>query len=236
VCNLSTRFRTPFWSSKGYCLACPRDGFLVVGDEIIETPMAWRSRFFEAYAYRRLFKEYFTQGAKWTAAPRPQLLDDLYDNAYRPPRKDEPLRYIVNDFEPVFDAADFVRCGRDLFCIRSNVTNPSGIAWLRRHLGATYRVHELESRGRRPMHIDSSFVPLAPGKVLVNPEYIDPDRLPPMFKSWDVCIAPPPDPIKTWRFRVSMCSPWISVNVLALDEKRIIVEQTQRSLIKALAG
>ena len=38
---------------------------------------------FEAYAYRRLFKEYF-QGAKWTAAPRPQLLDDLYDNAYRP--------------------------------------------------------------------------------------------------------------------------------------------------------
>ena len=86
------------------------------------------------------------------------------------------------------------------------------------------------------MHIDSSFVPLAPGKVLVNPEYIDPDRLPPMFKSWDVCIAPPPDPIKTWRFRVSMCSPWISVNVLALDEKRIIVEQTQRSLIKALAG
>jgi glycine amidinotransferase len=33
-----------------------------------------------------------------------------------------------------------------------------------------------------------------------------------------------------------MCSPWISVNVLALDEKRVIVEQTQGSLIKALAG
>jgi glycine amidinotransferase len=236
VFNLSSRFRTPFWSSKSYCIACPRDGFLVVGNEIIETPMAWRSRFFEAYAYRALFKEYFAKGAKWTAAPRPQLLDDLYDNHYKPPQQDEPQRYIVNDFEPVFDAADFVRCGRDLFCIRSNVTNPSGITWLRRHLGETYRIHELESRCRRPMHIDSSFVLLAPGKVLINPEYIDPDRLPPMFKSWEICIAPPPDPITAWRFRVSMCSPWISVNVLALDEKRVIVEQTQHSLIKALAG
>ena len=151
VCNLSTRFRTPFWSSKDYCLACPRDGFLVVGDEIIETPMAWRSRFFEAYAYRRLFKEYFTQGAKWTAAPRPQLLDDLYDNAYRPPRKDEPLAISSMTSSPS-SMRQISCCGRDLFCIRSNVTNPSGIAWLRRHLGATYRVHELESRCRAHAH------------------------------------------------------------------------------------
>jgi len=47
--------------------------------------MAWRSHFFEAYAYRALFKEYFAKGARWTAAPRPQLLDDLYDNHYSPP-------------------------------------------------------------------------------------------------------------------------------------------------------
>jgi glycine amidinotransferase len=56
------------------------------------------------------------------------------------------------------------------------------------------------------------------------------------YNEWILLIAPQPDPIKAWRFRVSMCSPWISVNVLALDEKRVIVEQTQGSLIKALAG
>lgn len=234
--NFSARTRTPLWGSKGYCAACPRDGFLVVGSEIIETPMAWRSRYFEGHAYRSLFKEYFARGARWTAAPRPELRDDLYDYSYTPPAPGEPLRYVVNEFEPVFDAADFVRCGRDIFCIRSNVTNRSGIAWLRRHLGNEYAVHEIPSRCRTPMHIDSSFVPLAPGKVLVNPDYIDPATLPWILNSWEVLVAPRPDPVprSEWRFRVSQCSPWISINVLMLDEKRVIVERTQRSLIQSL--
>ena len=58
--------------------ACPRDGLMVVGDEIIETAMAWRSRLFEMYAYKKLFTEYFRQGARWTAAPRPAMDDDLF--------------------------------------------------------------------------------------------------------------------------------------------------------------
>jgi glycine amidinotransferase len=232
----TVRGRTPAWSSKGYCIACPRDGFLVVGDEIIETPMAWRARYFEAYAYRRLFKEYFARGARWTAAPRPELSDDLYDYRWSPPDKGEPIRYMITEFEPVFDAADFVRCGRDIFGIRSNVTNASGFDWLRRHLGDGYRVHEVRHRCRTPMHIDSSFMPLAPGKVVVNPDYVDPGALPPMFRSWDVLIAPRPDPAPrvAWRFRVSQCSPWISINVLMLDPKRVVVEASQTTFIRAL--
>ena len=35
---LTRHTRTRLWSSKGFCLACPRDIFLVVGDEIVETP------------------------------------------------------------------------------------------------------------------------------------------------------------------------------------------------------
>ena len=234
--DFTRRTRTPFWQSKGYCVACPRDGFLVLGDEIIETPMAWRSRYFEAYAYRSLFKEYFAAGARWTAAPRPTLGDELFNADYRPPRPGEPLRYVINEFEPVFDAADFVRCGRDLFGIRSNVTNAAGITWLRRHLAERYRVHEIESRCRTPMHIDSSFLPLAPGRLLINPDYVDPTRLPALFKSWEVLVAPRPDPMprSAWRFRVSMCSPWISINVLMLDPKRIVVEQSQQTLIRRL--
>ena len=57
----------------------PRDVLLVVGDEIIEAPMAWRSRFFEYRAYRPLLKEYFKGGAKWTTAPKPLMSEDLYD-------------------------------------------------------------------------------------------------------------------------------------------------------------
>jgi len=232
--NFHARFKTPYWSSRGFCVACPRDVFLIIGNEIIETPSCWRSRFFEPYAYRRLFREYFLNGAKWTAAPRPQLTDELYDYSFQLPKKGESIRYVINEFEPVFDAADFVRCGRDLFVTRSNVTNSMGIEWLRRHLGHTYRIHEIESRSRQPMHIDSTLLPLAPGKVLVNPEFIDITRLPSLFKSWDILIAPHPDPVGEIMAKMSSCSPWTSINVLMLDERRVIVDKSQVSLIKAL--
>src|SRR5262249_60931866 len=41
------RFSTPQWSSRGFCNSCPRDSLLVIGDEIIETPMVWPCRYFE---------------------------------------------------------------------------------------------------------------------------------------------------------------------------------------------
>lgn len=59
--------------------AMPRDILMVVGNEIIEAPMAWRSRFFEYRAYRPLIKEYFRKGAKWTTAPKPTMANELYD-------------------------------------------------------------------------------------------------------------------------------------------------------------
>ena len=223
-------FKSPQWKSRGFCTSCPRDGFLIVGDEIIETPMPWRSRYFEAFAYRSLFKEYFMGGAKWTSAPKPELIDELYDYNFNPPKKGEEIRYVINEYEPVFDAADFVRCGRDLFVTKSNVTNSFGIAWLQRHLGDEYTIHEIDSSCPTPMHIDSTFLPLAPGKLLINPDYIDPNKLPSIFKSWDILIPPEPDPIKGIP---SMCSKWISLNVLMLDNTRVMVEQQQTSLIKA---
>jgi hypothetical protein len=64
-------------------------------------------------------KDYFARGARWTAAPRPELRDELFDYKWTRPHKDEAVRYMITEFEPVFDAADFVRCGRDLFGIRS---------------------------------------------------------------------------------------------------------------------
>jgi glycine amidinotransferase len=235
--DFSREFSTPDWTSTGFCIACPRDGYLVVGDEIIETPMAWRSRYFETFAYRPLFREYFDQGARWTIAPRPQLRDSLFDDKFRMPKPDEPMRYVINETEVVFDAADFVRAGRHIFYQRSNVTNQAGIEWLRQHLDGEYELVEIESRCLDPMHIDSSVTLLAPGKILVNPEYIDVTRLPKMFKSWDVIIAPEPDPLASSdilaRF-FSMCSKWISVNVLSIDEKRVIVESTQVGMIKRL--
>lgn len=229
------RFATPDWSSRGFTCTCPRDSMLVIGDEIIETPMAWPCRYFETHAYRSLLKDYFRRGARWTAAPKPQLTDELFEADFRIPRAGEPMRYVLTDFEPVFDAADFVRAGRDLFVTRSNVTNAMGIEWLRRHLGPGYRIHEVQSRCRTPMHIDTTFVPLAPGKILVNPEYIDVDHLPDVVSSWDVLVAPEPDPIDEHVLKItSMCGKWLNMNVLMIDEKRVIAERHHTEMLRAL--
>ncbi|MFH9133797.1 amidinotransferase [Streptomyces sp. NPDC017524] len=229
------RFSTPHWSSRGFCNTCPRDSMLVIGEEIIETPMAWPCRYFETHSYRALLKDYFRRGARWTAAPRPQLTDALYDPDYRPPGPDEPMRYLLTEFEPVFDAADFVRAGRDLFVTRSNVTNRMGIEWVRRHLGPDYRVHEIESRCRTPMHIDTTFLVLAPGKALINPEYVDVDRLPDVLSSWDILVAPQPDPIRDPLLRLtSLCGKWLSMNILMIDEKRVIAERHHTTMLRAL--
>lgn len=66
-------------SDTGFHAAMPRDLLLVIGEEIIESPMAWRCRFFEYRAYRTLLKEYFKAGAKWTTPPKPLMCDELYD-------------------------------------------------------------------------------------------------------------------------------------------------------------
>jgi glycine amidinotransferase len=234
--DYSRSFSTPDWKSKGNCSACPRDCFLVIGNEIIEAPMSWRCRYFERHAYYSLFKEYFEHGAKWTSAPRPMLLDSLYDKNYTVPKDGESMRYVINESEVVFDAADFVRCGRDLFVTKSNVTNEAGINWLQRHLGNDFRVHIIETRSKQPMHIDTTFVPLAPGKVMINPEYIDVKKLPSILKSWDILIAPKPVIIKGGLFSetAALCSMWLSMNVLVLDEERVICEKSQEPTIQAL--
>ena len=121
-------YTTPDFSSSGLYAAMPRDFLMVVGDELIEAPMAWRSRFFEYRAYRPLIKEYFSQGAKWTAAPKPQMSDELYDQNYPVEKSAEDRqklvskgKFVTTEFEPCFDAADFMRAGTDIFAQRSQV-------------------------------------------------------------------------------------------------------------------
>ncbi len=224
-------FRTPHWQSPaGLYAAMPRDCLLCVGNEIIEVPMAWRSRYHETGAFRRILKDYFQRGAKWTAAPKPELKDELFDRDYEDPVRGEPMRYSITELEPVFDAADFTRCGRDIFCQKSNVTNEFGIEWLRRHLGDDYRIHLCEVNDPHPMHIDASLVPLAPGKLLINPERVS--EVPALFRDWDVLAAP--RPIHRDTAPLYMCSDWIGMNVFMLDQKRVCVEHSEEPFIRAL--
>jgi glycine amidinotransferase len=59
------------------------------------------------------------------SAPKLELSHDLYSSNF--PNCSTNGRYesgfVTTEAEPVFDAAGFVRCGLNLFAIRSNTTN-----------------------------------------------------------------------------------------------------------------
>ena len=221
---------SPEWvSSGGNCQANPRDVLIVFGDRILEAPMCWRSRYFEFLAYRRLLKHYFNAGAQWTAAPKPQLGPESFDAEWV-----RGESYVSTEHEPVFDAADVARCGRDIFIQRSHVTNDFGIEWIRRYLGDEYNVHRVEFDDYRAIHIDATFVPLAPGKLITNPDRPI-KEMPDVIKNsdWEVREAPrstlPEDHPWYHSFR------WLSMNVLNIDEKRVIVEENEGPMMDFLS-
>ena len=79
--------------------------------------MAQRARYFEFRAYRPRILDYFRAGARWTAAPKPLLADALYieNGPDATGNFDFMGTPLLAETEPVFDAACFVRCGRDIF-------------------------------------------------------------------------------------------------------------------------
>lgn len=224
----SVEFSTPRWRSRGGLYAAmPRDLLLVAGTTIVEAPMSWRCRHHEVYAYRELIKSYFQAGAGWLQAPQPQLTDDLFRADY----DSEAGDYAITEFEPVFDAADFLRFGRDIVAQQSHVTNAFGIRWLAWALGNEFRVHRIEVNDSHAMHIDATLAPLAPGVLLVNPErYVHDD----LFRGWKIIEAPRPALPAGWP--MYFCSPWVSMNVLSLDERTVVVERREEALIDVLTG
>lgn len=231
---MGVAFETPDMRQPcGLYSAMPRDCLLVVGDDIIEAPMAWPSRAFEHRAYRSLIRAYFEAGARWTTAPQPRRTPALYAPERCAVGFDvQAGGSVVTEVEPVFDAADFARCGSDLFGQLSHVTNRAGVRWLARHLGSQYRIHLLDVDDAHAMHIDATFVPLAPGRVLVNPERLR--HLPPCLADWEVLT--PPKPVGSPGPPLLFSSDWLSINVLSLDERRIVVEAQETPLIDFLAG
>ncbi len=224
--NQARSYGTQEWQSKGGLYqAMPRDLLIVIGDQIIESPLAWRSRYFEIFSFREMLKDYFKKGGKWVAAPKPELPDHFYRPEYVSTGNDD--EYAINEFEPTFDAADFIRCGRDIFVQKSNVTNDFGIDWLARQIGDKFRVHKLKFTDSHPMHVDATFMPLAPGHLLLNPERAT--EIPSLFKSWNIMYSPKSTLPKS--HPMYMSSSWVNMNILMLDEKRVVVERQEQPLI-----
>ncbi len=201
---------------------------MVIGDQIIETPTVIRSRAQETFSYRTLLMDYMHLGAKWYSAPKPMLLDSLFDVEL-----DKPT---LRDYEPAFDAANVLRLGQDLIYLVSATGNELGGEWLQSILGGKMRVHFLKDV-YYGSHIDSTFVALRPGLILCNPARINDKSMPDILKQWKVIYSPPME--NTGRYGaeyLSKCigSDWIDMNVFSINPNLVVVDQDQKALIKLL--
>lgn len=216
---------TPDWSTDGYYDYCPRDGFLTVGNSLIETPMVLRSRFLEGFAYKELFMEYLESGARWLSAPKPQLIDDMYNPSGPPGQR-------LQNLEPAFDAANVLRFGTDLLYQVSDSGNLIGARWLQSTLGDQYTVHPCDNL-YTDTHIDSTIVPLRPGLVLVNPARVNDDNMPAFLSGWDRIVCP--ELVDTgFVGDHPRSSVWIGMNFLVVAPGKAIVDKRQVGLIREL--
>ena len=146
---------------------------------MIETPSACRSRLFETRAYHDIYLEAVRDGVEWIAAPKPILQDETFQF------EDIDGKPSLRNLEPIFDAPNCVRLGKDILFQISNTGNHLGMQWLKNTLEPRgYRIHAAEHIYSFA-HMDSTIVPLAPGKVLLNSTRVNPDNCPKVFEKWD---------------------------------------------------
>eukprot|EP01060_Flectonema_neradi_P005662 TRINITY_DN137_c0_g4_i1.p1 TRINITY_DN137_c0_g4~~TRINITY_DN137_c0_g4_i1.p1 ORF type:complete len:420 (+),score=86.68 TRINITY_DN137_c0_g4_i1:64-1323(+) len=228
----------------GFNATCPRDIIMTLGNTILEAPMGLRSRFFEYHCYRPLIQEYFKKGSNWVAAPKGIMKDNLYNLNY--PVDDKSLerrqmlashKYVTTEAEPIWDAADWMRMGKDIFAQRSFVSNEFGIEWFRRQFAPQgYRVHTLHSEDLVPKHIDCTLLPLRPGLALENPTRKMEERNIFLQNGWRLLtsVEPQPKPDKWVKTVIRPTSSWIGINIFSIDEKRIVASSSEERVIKQL--
>ncbi len=215
----------------------PRDVLLTIGNEMITAPMSFRSRFFEYLAYSPILRKYFDEDPdfKWTSAPRPELGDASYDMHYFDGDVTEDtllertakLEMVTTEYEILFDAADILRMGKDLFCQHGLTTNRKAMDWLSRQY-PDHRVHAVNFPGDPyPIHIDATFVPLKPGLIINNPTRKLPAPQRKIFEAngWEIVDAA--SAAHTEPPALCYSSVWLSMNCLVLDHKTVLVEASE---------
>lgn len=218
------KIKTLDWEVEHFFCYCPRDLLLAIGNSIIECPSGFRSRYFETFCYQEMLIEYMKSGAKWISAPKPRLLGSTYNFSNR-------QKPVLNELEPIFDAANIIRAGRDIFYLVSSSGNEMGGQWLQSILGNDYKVHFCRNIYQYA-HIDTTICFLRPGLALINPE-VNQDYLPEPLKKWDL-ISCPEMIEKDYSNIQPICSKWLGMNLLMLSPELAVVDKNQPSLIKLL--
>lgn len=256
---------TPDWTQLNMRgISCPRDMFIVMGNEIIETAGSHRSRWYEYLNLRPVFQKYFKEDPEflWNSAPKPRLTEKSYvrnfdyniNYVWNDERKERCItewQYQLTEEEPLWDGADGARAGRDIFWKCSAVCNRSGLDWVTRHFADRgIRVHPVIFDYRKlkfwkPWHIDCEFTMVRPGLLITNPaapvynrEVIE------LFKRNDWEVIEAAEPSHEYNADISLITGgtegglygkcWISMNTFALGPNTICVEDHEKAYMEQL--
>lgn len=219
----------------GYTSAMPRDGLITVGHHIIEAPFAWRCRRQEVnLAYGRILEELSQDSrVRVIRSPESRLPDTVYDPV--PNLDDSAQGWVVNNSRPAFDAADFMRFGKTILGQISHVTNMKGVEYLRANVPCGYSVELLEVNDPHAMHIDATLLPLRDGLLVYHPEKVTETALRKhsAIQDWDL-RAFPFTPQARSQPPLFMTTPWLIMNVLVLDGRKVLVEEQDVEFMKWL--
>lgn len=232
VWDHSRRFASPDWETDGQYNYCPRDLFVAVGNWLVEAPMTLRCRQHETLSFKAILLDYLRGGARWIAAPRPRLADNAYRSDGPPARTaDGSHPLALTEAEPVFDAANVLRLGRDVLYLVSDSGNRIGAKWLQSTLGPDFRVRTYEGV-YSGTHVDTTITPVRPGLVVVSGERVGPHNLPDVFDGWDVVYLP--DVVDIGFTGTAYASKWIGLNFLMVRPDLAVVDPVQVGLVREL--
>ena len=263
-CMFNKPVSTPDWTQLNcHGVNNTRDVFLCHGKYLIEATTCRRSRWYEYLNLRPLFEQYFKEDPEvvWFTAPKPRLTDESYvknyyyyfNRVWTPEEKRQKLynwEFQLTEKEPLWDAADAMRYGKDIFHQCSSVTNRGGMNWLKRMFAEFgIRVHHMEfdtpadlskPDNFHPWHSDVDLVPLRPGLAIYNPDWKP--RTPELwdlFKKNDWELIPAARPTYVYKMKIRLFGPyegvsWISMNTFSIDPKTVCVEAHETAYCEQL--
>jgi hypothetical protein len=173
----------------------------------------------ETFSFKPILLDYLRSGSRWISAPRPRLANEMYNATGG--------GLALRDFEPVFDAANVLRLGRDLLYLVS----ASGARWLQTVLGDEYRVRAYDNV-YTGTHVDTTITLVRPGLVVVNAARVGPRNLPDLFRDWEVIYLD--DVTDIGYTGTAYASVWIGLNFMMVNPATAIVEARQTALRREL--
>jgi glycine amidinotransferase len=264
-CMYNRAVSTPDWTQLNcYGVNNVRDEFLCHGNYLVEGAGCMRARWYEYLNLRPLFEQYFKEDSDlvWFSAPKPRLTEESYVRNYyylfhhvwsidEKKKRFYKAEWQMTEKEPVWDAADIQRYGKDIFVLHSSVTNKSGLDWLKRMFTPLgIRVHRVEINSTdtlndvgayHPRHIDGPIMPLRPGLAIYCP--VEAPRTPELFElfkknDWELIAAAEPQFHYNHHLSLSVLPlrgpSWISTNTFSISPKTVCVQAGETAYCEQL--